>query len=275
MPSIVVKDVNKTFQLQTSSLKVLDGMSFEVEDCEFVSIIGPSGCRKSTILRLIADIIPVTKGEIKLHGLTPSEARKKQLFSFVFQDPVLLPWRSCLKNVELPLEMMSSQERKKYDGKAMELLKLVGLDGFEKVNPSQLSGGMKQRAAIARALLQNPSILLMDEPFGALDEITRDKMNLELLRIWHEIKTAVLFVTHSIDEAVFLSDRVLVLTSHPGFVFKEIKIDLPRPRTRVIRQSEEAFSYSSEVRKALAESVAYMENSQKEDNSDVVLTNVA
>ena len=189
-------------------------------------------------------------------GSLPAEARRKQLYSFVFQDPVMLPWRTVLKNVELPLEILGNPARKPFNDRPAKLLDLVGLKGFEEASPNQLSGGMKQRAAIARSLLLNPKVLLMDEPFGALDEITRDRMNLELLRIWKATDAAVLFVTHSIDEAVFLSDRVIVLSPRPGRVFADVKIDIPRPRGLELKQSEVGFKYSAELRRALAEGAA-------------------
>lgn len=256
MASIQVRSVTKVFRLPEGPLTALENLSFEVGDREFVSLIGPSGCGKSTVLRLVADILQPTSGEILVHGEPPAEARRKRLYSFVFQDPVMLPWRTVIKNVELPLEIIGNPTRKSFEDRPAKLLKLVGLNGFEKANPDQLSGGMKQRAAIARALLLNPKVLLMDEPFGALDEITRDRMNLELLRIWKETDAAVLFVTHSIDEAVFLSDRVIVLSPRPGTVWAEIEVDLPRPRGLELKQSEVGFRYSARVRKALADAAA-------------------
>jgi NitT/TauT family transport system ATP-binding protein len=256
MASIEVRNVTKVFQLPDGPLTALEGLDFEVGDREFVSIIGPSGCGKSTVLRLVADILQPTTGQILIHGESPAEARRKQLYSFVFQDPVMLPWRSVIKNVELPLEILGSPARKEFDDRPSKLLDLVGLGGFEEASPNQLSGGMKQRAAIARSLLLNPIVLLMDEPFGALDEITRDRMNLELLRIWKETDAAVLFVTHSIDEAVFLSDRVLVLSPRPGRVFTDVQIDIPRPRDLELKQNEVGFKYSSELRRALAAGAA-------------------
>ncbi len=256
MASIEVRNVTKVFQLPDGPLTALGGLDFEVGDREFVSIIGPSGCGKSTVLRLVADILQPTEGEILVHGESPAEARSKQLYSFVFQDPVMLPWRSVLKNVELPLEILGAAARKPFNDRPAELLDLVGLQGFEEASPNQLSGGMKQRAAIARSRLLNPKVLLMDEPFGALDEITRDRMNLELLRIWEETDAAVLFVTHSIDEAVFLSDRVIVLTPRPGRVFTDVEIDIPRPRGLELKQNEVGFRYSAKLRRALGEGAA-------------------
>lgn len=266
MASITINNLTKVFSLEDGDLTVLDDISFHVGEREIVSLIGPSGCGKSTILRLIADILPKTSGEIIINGVSPEEARKRRYYSFVFQDPVMLPWRNVMDNIKLPLEIIGKEERNKYKDRPQKMLELVGLKGFEKVSPNQLSGGMKQRAAIARALLMDPSILLMDEPFGALDEITRDKMNLELLRIWNETKASILLVTHSIDEAVFLSDRVLVLTSHPGEVYKEIKIDLPRPRTLEIRKTDKCFAYTAEIRRALEDSVALRLNAISKEN---------
>jgi NitT/TauT family transport system ATP-binding protein len=254
--SIVVRDVAKVFQLQEGSLTALENLSFEIGDREFVALIGPSGCGKSTVLRLVADILKPTSGEISVLGEPPSEARERRHYSFVFQDAVMLPWRSVLKNVQLPLEIIGKPARDQYEHRPMELLDLVGLKGFENASPDQLSGGMKQRAAIARALLLNPKVLLMDEPFGALDEITRDRMNLELLRIWKATDAAVLFVTHSIDEAVFLADRVLVLSPRPGMIFADVEIDIPRPRSLELKQSETGFRYSAKLRKALADGAA-------------------
>ena len=256
MASIEVRNVTKVFQLPEGALTALEDLSFEVGDREFVSLIGPSGCGKSTVLRLVADILQPSQGVILVHGEPPAKARRDRLYSFVFQDAVMLPWRTVIKNVELPLEIIGNPERKAFDDRPGELLDLVGLGGFEEASPNQLSGGMKQRAAIARALLLNPKVLLMDEPFGALDEITRDRMNLELLRIWKETDAAVLFVTHSIDEAVFLADRVLVLSPRPGKVFADVEIDIPRPRALELKQSEVGFRYSAMLRKALADGAA-------------------
>jgi NitT/TauT family transport system ATP-binding protein len=253
MASVKLEKVSKEFHLKEGSVLALKDVEFETGDREFVSLIGPSGCGKSTVLRLIAGLLVPTRGEIQVHGLTPATARSQRLYAFVFQDPVMFPWRTVIKNVEMPLEVVGGKTGKERARRAQSLLELVGLQGFEKATPGQLSGGMKHRAAIARALMLEPPVLLMDEPFGALDEITRDRMNLELLRIWGETQSAVIFVTHSIEEAVFLSDRILVLSPRPGTVVADIKIDLPHPRSLAVKQSEQAFGYSTLVRKKLTE----------------------
>jgi NitT/TauT family transport system ATP-binding protein len=253
MASVKLEKVCKEFQLKDGTVLALKDVACEIGDREFVSLIGPSGCGKSTVLRLIAGLLAPTSGDIHLHGLSPAIARSQRLYAFVFQDPVMFPWRTVVKNVEMPLEVVGGKMSKERANRAQALLELVGLQGFEKATPNQLSGGMKHRAAIARALMLEPPVLLMDEPFGALDEITRDRMNLELLRIWGETNAAVIFVTHSIEEAVFLSDRILVLSPRPGTIVADIQIDLPRPRTLLVKQSEQAFSYSTQVRKKLTE----------------------
>jgi|TARA_B100001964_G_scaffold196434_1_gene221006 NitT/TauT family transport system ATP-binding protein len=268
MASIEIKGVSKQFQLDNGSLLALDDVSLTVGDNEFVTLIGPSGCGKSTLLRLVADILQPTSGEILLHGVSPQAARERLLYSFVFQNPVMMPWRTVIQNVSLPLEIVGSNNIKEVSNSPAELLTLVGLKGFENATPDQLSGGMKQRAAIARSLLLNPKVLLMDEPFGALDEISRDRMNLELLRIWLETDAAVLFVTHSIEEAVFLSDRVIVLSSRPGTIRANVVIDIPRPRALEIKQSEQCFQLGAVLRQALAEGVSPSDAGN--DDEDVI-----
>jgi NitT/TauT family transport system ATP-binding protein len=253
--SIEVRGVSKVFALPNNRrVEAVQDISLTVGENEFVSLVGPSGCGKSTLLRMVADIVKPSQGEIRVLGHTPTEARLKRLYSFMFQDPVMLPWRSVLQNVQLPLEVIP--DGKSLRSRARDLLQLVGLSGFEDASPRQLSGGMKQRAALARALLLSPKVLLMDEPFGALDEITRDQMNLELLRIWRETTASVIFVTHSIEEAVFLSDRVCVFTPRPGKIREIIPIDLPRPRTLEMKQTEEMFRLTARARAALSDAVA-------------------
>ncbi|MEM2901974.1 MAG: ABC transporter ATP-binding protein [Candidatus Bathyarchaeia archaeon] len=205
----------------------LDNISIEVQEEEFVTFIGPSGCGKSTLLKLVAGLLQPTKGEIWMNSQRVTEPTGR--IGFVFQNPVLLNWRTVLENVLLPIEILG-EDREKYRGKAMDLLELTGLKGFEHRYPRELSGGMQQRVSICRALITDPEILLMDEPFGALDAITREQMNLELTRIWQTQKKTVLFVTHSIPEAVFLSDRVVVMSHRPAHIVEDVKVNLPRPR---------------------------------------------
>ena len=220
-----------------SAVHALEEINFAVSDGEFVSLIGPSGCGKSTLLRVVADLSKPTRGKVQVGGESPNEARLKRKVGFVFQDPALLEWRRVLQNVALPLEIkgVSRREREK---SAQELIELVGLKGFERSYPRQLSGGMRQRAAIARAMSTNPEVMLMDEPFGALDQITRDRLNMELLNLSQRKRMTVLFVTHSIHEAVLLSDRVFVMTPRPGRISGEIEVDLPRPRNLESRESD-------------------------------------
>ncbi|CEP68298.1 ABC transporter-like [Moorella glycerini] len=248
--SIELKNVTKQFNLESGDLLAVDDVTFSVGAKEFVSLVGPSGCGKSTVLRMVAGLIEPTRGEVKVLGKAPDYCRKQRFFGWVAQDPVLLPWRNVLANVCLPLEVAGRLDKASTE-KAQSLLRLVGLEGFERALPKQLSGGMKQRVAIARALVLEPSILLFDEPFGALDEITRQRMNLELLRIWSETSAAALLVTHSIAEAIFLSDRVVVMSPRPGRVKADIKIDLPRPRTTDMLRSQEFFNYTNSLTEAL------------------------
>jgi NitT/TauT family transport system ATP-binding protein len=214
----------------------LEGIDLAVREGEFVSLIGPSGCGKSTLLRVLADLTKPTAGEVSISGEAPRTARLKRKVGFVFQDAALLEWRRVLANVALPLEIQGIS-RGERQARARELIHLVGLTGFEQAFPRQLSGGMRQRAAIARAMSTNPEVMLMDEPFGALDQITRDRLNMELLELSQRLRMTVLFVTHSIREAVLLSDRVAVMTPRPGRITEMIDIDLPRPRTLETRET--------------------------------------
>ena len=247
---ILVEGVGMTFSTPSGPVQALAGASLTIQPREFVSLLGPSGCGKSTLLRLVADILAPTQGRIEVGGEPPGVARRRRVFGFVFQDSTLLPWRSTLQNVLLPLEIGGSARRGRAE--ALDLLELVGLRGFEAAYPWQLSGGMRQRVAIARALVTRPQVLLMDEPFGALDEITREHMNQELLRIWQATGTTILFVTHSSPEAVFLSDRVLVLGARPGRVKLELPIALPRPRDPAMKETVEFARHTAALRRALA-----------------------
>ena len=225
---IDVRDVTKVYQTRNGELvHALDAVSLKTAPGEFVSVLGPSGCGKSTLLMLIAGLLPVTKGELRLAGETL--ARPREDCSVVFQRDVLLAWRSVLDNVLLPVEI-KRLDRDRYGARARELLAMVGLSGFEQKYPSELSGGMRQRVAICRALVQEPRLLLMDEPFGALDALTREQMALDLQRMWSTRRHSVLFITHSIEEAVFLSDRVIVMSPRPGRIVEDIRIGLARPR---------------------------------------------
>jgi NitT/TauT family transport system ATP-binding protein len=221
--------VAKTYRTRRGDLvHALEDISLEVGDTEFVTLVGASGCGKSTLLKLVAGLTPATRGSIRIRDTEVREPFPD--VGFVFQQPVLLPWRSVLDNVLFSVEMLGLEPRQ-YRKQAGDLLELTGLAGFETKYPRELSGGMQQRVAICRALLPDPSLLLMDEPFGALDAMTREEMSLELLRIWDERRKTILFVTHSIPEAILLADRVVVMTPRPGRIARILSVDLPRPRT--------------------------------------------
>ncbi len=232
----------------------LEDLTFDIDEGEFVAIVGPSGCGKSTLLRIVAGLIEPTTGTVRVRGKTPEQAREDVEFGFVFQSPVLFPWLKALGNVLLPDQILGARNPTHGDDTealARRLLRDVGLEGFEDHYPGQMSGGMRQRVALARALIYEPSTLLMDEPFGALDEFTRDRLNLQLLDIWKQTGSTIVFVTHSIQEAVFLADRVVVLTPRPGRIAKIADIPFPRPRTLDLRYEAEFAALSGDLRKLL------------------------
>lgn len=249
-PHVLIDGVSKHFSVARDTVVALDDISLSIAKGEFIALIGPSGCGKSTLLRMLADVACPTSGSITIGGNTPEATRKAHRIGFVFQDPTLLPWRTVLDNVRLPIQIAGGRGSKG-TSTPEELIELVGLSGFAKAKPSQLSGGMRQRVAIARALALTPELLLMDEPFGALDEITRQQLNIELLRIWAETGTTAVLVTHSISEAALLADRVVVLSSRPGKISEVIDVDLPRPRTLELMQTEAFFRAENAIRAAL------------------------
>ncbi len=257
--AIAFEGIRKEFGNGANATLAIESVDLDIKEREFVSLIGPSGCGKSTLLRLAAHLIEPSGGSVLVNGKTPRQARLDRDYGFIFQSPTLFDWRTVRKNIALPLEIMKigGMSKAKRDEEIERLLEMVGLGGFESHHPYQLSGGMQQRVSLARALVFRPSILLMDEPFGALDEITRDRMNLELHRIWEETNTTILFVTHSIPEAVLLSGRVVVMTARPGRVQQVIPIDLPYPRTTEVEESTRYYELVTEVREALGEAMGW------------------
>jgi len=241
-------DLTKTFP--KGHVTALQGIDLQIEPGEFVSLIGPSGCGKSTLLRIIGDLIQPTTGAIEVNGKTPHQARVDHDYGMVFQDSVLFDWRTVAKNVGLPLEMLG-WDRARRKSRVEEMLRTVELQGFGDHHPWQLSGGMQMRVAIARALSFEPALLLMDEPFGALDEMTRERLNIELLELWRRMESTIVFVTHSISEAVFLSTRVVVMSPRPGRIAGVVPIDLPQPRTVDTREDPRYFEHVTEVRELL------------------------
>lgn len=245
---IMLKNIGMVYQTNDGrDVTALTGVSLDIEKGEFVSLVGPSGCGKTTLLRIIADLLTPTSGDIKIAGETPREARLKRRYGIVFQNAVLYEWRTVKKNIMLPLEIMHIPARESEE-RAMKMLELVGLTEFANHYPNQLSGGMQQRVGIARALAIQPEILLMDEPFSALDEFTREKLHEDLLRIWRKTNKTIIFVTHNIQESVFLSDKVCVLSPHPGRLSAVVDIDLPRPRTIAMKSTAEFTQLVAKVR---------------------------
>ena len=250
-PVVVLENVDMIFgEGAADQVHALKEIDLQVEQNDFISLIGPSGCGKSTLLRVVGDLIQPTSGAATINGKSARQARLDQDYGIVFQAATLYDWRTVAKNVQLPLELMQFS-RTERDRRTQAMLELVELTDFAAHFPWQLSGGMQQRVAIARALSFEPSILLMDEPFGALDEMTRERLNLELLNIWRKTNTTVLFVTHSITEAVFLSTRVVVMSARPGRITADIAIDLPQPRNAETRSNVRFFELETEVREAL------------------------
>jgi NitT/TauT family transport system ATP-binding protein len=237
---------------QGQAVLALSNVTLAVQPGEFISLLGPSGCGKSTLLRLIGDLLRPTGGRLLVKGKSAERARRDRDYGIVFQAPALYDWRTVSRNVQLPLEVQGIPKAER-ERRTTDLLRLMNLSDFAASYPWQLSGGMQQRVSIARALSFRPSILLMDEPFGALDEMTRERLNIELLTIWAETGTTIIFVTHSIPEAVFLSDRIVVMTPRPGKVERIIPVDLPRPRAATTREDERFFHLVSEVRACLRE----------------------
>jgi len=244
-PLIAVEGISRIFTSGARPVHALERVSFDVQAGNFVSIVGPSGCGKSTLLKIISGLLPPSSGVISINGRRVDEPLEN--VGMVFQAPVLLKWRSVLGNILLPVEFAKLDIAGHLE-RAHALIKLVGLVGFEEMYPHQLSGGMQQRVSLCRALVTDPQLLLMDEPFGALDAMTRDELDLELLRIWEERRKTVLFVTHSIQEAVFLSDLVFVMSARPGRLLEQLRIDLPRPRTMEMMSAAKFGEYTLKIR---------------------------
>jgi NitT/TauT family transport system ATP-binding protein len=250
--SAVVSLRNVTKSFGAGGVTALESIELDVQRGEFISLIGPSGCGKSTLLRIVGDLVEPTSGEAVVNGKSARQARRDRDYGIVFQDPVLYDWRTVSKNIALPLELLGWDRARRAE-RVQEMLELVELQGFGEHHPWQLSGGMQQRVSIARALSFSPAILLMDEPFGALDEMTRERMNGEVLRIWERSGSTVVFVTHSISEAVFLSTRVVVMSRRPGRIAAMVDIDLGRPRTADTREEPRFFELVTAVRDRLRE----------------------
>ena len=248
-PLIAVEGISRIFTSGVRTVHALERVSFDVQAGDFVSIVGPSGCGKSTLLKIISGLLPASSGVISVNGRQVDEPLEN--VGMVFQSPVLLKWRSVVGNILLPVEF-AKLDISDHIERARALIELVGLEGFEEMYPHELSGGMQQRVSLCRALVNDPQLLLMDEPFGALDAMTRDELDLELLRIWEERRKTVLFVTHSIQEAVFLSDLVFVMSARPGRLLERLRIDLPRPRTMEMMSAAKFGEYTLKIRGLLS-----------------------
>ncbi|MFZ3139660.1 ABC transporter ATP-binding protein [Polaromonas sp.] len=251
-PAVEVRNASVIYPAADAPVKALSNIDLRIEEGEFVALIGPSGCGKTTLLRVIADLEPISAGTVRVNGVSPHDARMARAYGYVFQAPALFPWRTVLANVMLPLQIQGTGAAKNRLI-AMEQLARVGLGGFEKKYPWQLSGGMQQRASIARALAFEPRILMMDEPFGALDEITRDRLNEQLQQLWQKERRTVVFVTHSIAEAVYLSTRIVVMSPRPGRIVKVIDSPLPDERHLGLRDTQAFMNVAHAVREALAD----------------------
>jgi NitT/TauT family transport system ATP-binding protein len=249
-PAVRLAQVGQVFETNNAKMTALEGIDLTIQPGEFVSLIGPSGCGKSTLLRIVGDLIRPTSGTAEVNGKSAHQARVGREYGMVFQAPVLFDWRTVEANVRLPLELMG-MDKPTRDARVRQMVELVELGSFMRHYPQQLSGGMQQRVAIARALALEPTLLLMDEPFGALDEMTRERLNAEVLNVWGKTGTTVIFVTHSIPEAVFLSTRVVVMSPRPGRITNIIDIDLPQPRTDQTRETDRYFELVTEVRESL------------------------
>ena len=246
--AIELRDVHKVFVTDSNRIEALAQISLQIAQGEFVSMIGPSGCGKTSLMRIVGDLETPTKGEVCVLGKIPEIARRERLVGFVFQHPSLLAWRTVEENVRLPAEVFGDAE---ILSRVSEMIDIVGLAGFEQAYPRELSGGMQSRVAIARVLTFRPSVLLMDEPFGALDEMTREKMQIELLRIWQATGAAVLFITHSISEALLLSDRVVVMSARPGKIAEDLSVNFPHPRENTLRADPQFVAMESHLREQL------------------------
>jgi NitT/TauT family transport system ATP-binding protein len=250
IPAVSCQGITVRFTTERGTVTALDNIDLIVPAGRFLTLLGPSGCGKSTLLRVIADLIPPAAGQLSVLGGAAADARRNREIGFVFQDAALLPWRTALQNVELPLEVGGGKARPG-PRSPRELLALVGLGGWEEAYPHELSGGMRQRVAIARALVTGPKLLMMDEPFGALDEITRDRLNEELLSVWRNTGTTILFVTHSIYEAVFLGEQVLMMAARPGRIREMVTVDLPQDRGLAVRETARFTEITAYLRRVL------------------------